>query len=130
MKGNENNISDQELNEEEAKILTGKGYEEAAEDFLSMDCGIVAVTLRERGCYIANAKEKLHIPSVEANVVDTTGAGDAFCAGFLFGMLEGRTLRECGLIGNYVASLCISEIGARSGLPDKRSLEEGLRKIL
>ena len=90
----------------------------------------MAVTLREKGCYLVNNNEKLHIPSVETRVVDTTGAGDAFCAGFLFGMSEGRTLKDCGLIGNYVASLCISEIGARSGLPDRRSLEEGLRKIL
>lgn len=118
------------LNEEEAKILTGKGYEEASQEFLSMGCKLVAATLRERGCYLADNNEKLHIPSVEAKVVDTTGAGDAFCTGFLFGMSEGRTLRECGLIGNYVASLCISEIGARSGLPDRASLEEGLKEII
>jgi ribokinase len=118
------------LNEEEAKILTGNGYEEASQEFLSMGCQIVAVTLREKGCCVVNNDEKLYIPSVEAHVVDTTGAGDAFCAGFLFGLSEGRTLRDCGLIGNYIASLCISEIGARSGLPDRLSLEEGLKKIL
>ena len=118
------------INEEEAKVLTGKGYEEASNEILSMGCKLVAVTLRERGCYIANNNEKLHVPSVEASVVDTTGAGDAFCAGFLYGMSGGRTLRECGLIGNSVASLCISEIGARSGLPDRLSLEEGLKEIM
>jgi ribokinase len=117
------------LNEEEARILTGKKYEEAARDFLSLGCKTVAVTLREKGCYIADKTEKMHVPSVEAKVVDTTGAGDAFCAGFLFGLSEGRTLRECGLIGNWVASQCISEIGARSGLPDRVSLEKGMQNI-
>jgi ribokinase len=118
------------LNEEEAKVLTGKEYEDASNEFLSTGCKLVAVTLRERGCYLADNNEKLHVPSVETKVVDTTGAGDAFCAGFLLGMSEGRTLRECGLIGNYVASLCISEIGARAGLPDRLLLEEGLKKML
>jgi len=117
------------LNEEEARILTGKDYKEAAAQYLSMGCSIMAVTLREKGCYIADSKENLHLPSLDTNVVDTTGAGDAFCAGFLFGMSEGKPLKECGLIGNYVASLCISEIGARSGLPDRASLEKGMQKI-
>ncbi len=90
----------------------------------------MAVTLREKGCYVVDRNEELHISSVEVNVVDTTGAGDAFCAGFLFGMSGGRPLGECGLIGNFIASRCISEIGARAGLPDRPSLEEGLKKIL
>ncbi|MEM4503881.1 MAG: PfkB family carbohydrate kinase, partial [Archaeoglobaceae archaeon] len=50
-------------------------------------------------------------------VVDTTGAGDAFNAGFLYGYLKGKDLETCGKLGNYVASLCIQHVGARNGLP-------------
>jgi ribokinase len=54
--------------------------------------------------------------------VDSTGAGDAFCAGFLYGLLEHRTLRECGLLGNFVASKALTKKGARNGLPKKEDL--------
>jgi ribokinase len=56
-------------------------------------------------------------------VVDTTGAGDAFCAGFLYGLISGKGLYECGRIGNFVASRCIMKMGARPGLPHVEDLK-------
>ena len=55
-------------------------------------------------------------------VVDTTGAGDAFDAGFLYGLIKGKSLYECGRIGNFVASRCVMKIGARAGLPHLKDL--------
>ena len=54
--------------------------------------------------------------------VDTTGAGDAFNAGFLYGLLKNKSLYECGRIGNFVGSRCVMQMGARAGLPTAADL--------
>jgi len=104
-------------NENELRLLTGKDYKEGAEVLLREGVNIVAVKLGERGCYVTDEKEKYLIEPYKVKVVDSTGAGDAFCAGFLYGLLKNKRLRECGLLGNFVASRCITKMGARDGLP-------------
>ncbi len=101
----------------EMEILTGLSYKEGANEILNMGVEVVVVKLGERGCYITDGKTELEIPALNVDVVDTTGAGDAFNAGFLYGYLKGKDLEECGKLGNYVASLCIQKVGAREGLP-------------
>lgn len=56
-------------------------------------------------------------------MVDTTGAGDAFCAGFLYGLIKSKDLYECGKLGNFVATRCITRVGARDGLPKLSDLK-------
>ncbi len=56
--------------------------------------------------------------------MDTTGAGDAFAAGVLYGLLNEKGLRECGLLGTIMAQFCIREIGARAGLPSLGELAQ------
>jgi ribokinase len=113
------------LNEIEVKILTGyDSYEEASQFLLENGCKIVVVTLGEKGCYITDGSIAQQIDAVKCDVVDTTGAGDAFCAGFLYGLSNGGELTQCGKLGNFVASKCISKIGARSGLPDIKELDK------
>jgi len=104
-------------NENELRLLTGKDYKEGAEVLLREGVNIVAVKLGERGCYVTDEKEKYLIEPYKVKVVDSTGAGDAFCAGFLYGLLKNKRLRECGLLGNFVASRCLTKMGARDGLP-------------
>jgi ribokinase len=101
----------------ELRLLTGQDYREGARTLTELGAGIVAVKLGKRGCYVTDGKENHMIESYKVNVVDTTGAGDAFCAGFLYGLTKGKDLRECGKLGNLVASHCISKMGARAGLP-------------
>jgi sugar/nucleoside kinase (ribokinase family) len=84
---------------------------------------VVAVKLGDEGCYVTNGKEEHKIPGLTVPVVDTTGAGDAFCAGFLYGQLKNKSLLECGKIGNFVASRCVEKMGARQGLPYANDLE-------
>jgi len=114
-------------NARELEILTAEAdYEKSAKTMLRTGVKIVAVKLGSRGCYVTDGKEAHHIRAVKAKVVDTTGAGDAFNAGFLFGLINGKSLLECGKTGNLVASRCIMQMGARAGLPRLEELERFL----
>jgi ribokinase len=113
-------------NERELKLLTGKQYAKGAETLLNQGVKVVAVKLGPKGCYVTDGKEKHLIPRYPAKVVDTTGAGDAFCAGFLCGLAKNKSLETCGKLGNFVASKCIEKVGARPGLPRLTDLPENL----
>jgi len=105
-------------NAKELQILTEKaGYERNAEVLLEKGVKIVAVKLGNKGCYVTDGKESNMVEAFKVKVVDTTGAGDAFCAGFLYGLILGKSLYECGRLGNFVASRGIMKMGARTGLP-------------
>ena len=104
-------------NETEVKLLTGKDYKEGAETFMELGAELVAVKLGKRGCYVTDGKEHHQIEAYNVEAVDTTGAGDAFCAGFIYGLAKRKDLYECGRLGNFVASRCVSAMGARTGLP-------------
>jgi ribokinase len=107
----------------ELKLLTGlTDYKKGAEAILKRGAKIIAVKLGSKGCYVTNGKESFMIEAFKVKVVDTTGAGDAFDAGFLYGLLSGKSLRECGRIGNFVASRCVMKMGARPGLPKLKEL--------
>lgn len=108
----------------EVKMLTGHDYREGARTLIDLGAGIVAVKLGKRGCYVTDGKESHQIEGYHVDVVDTTGAGDAFCAGFLYGLTKKKSLFECGKLGNLVASHCISKMGARAGLPRLADLKD------
>ena len=107
----------------ELELLTGEShYPEGAAMLLDMGVKIVAVKLGRKGCYITNGQEKKTLPAFKVQVVDTTGAGDAFNAGFLYGLIHDKNLVECGRLGNFVASRCVMKMGAREGLPTKKEI--------
>lgn len=110
--------------ENELKVLTGKPFRKGAAFILEHGVDIVAVKLGRRGCYVTDGKENHLIEPPDAKPVDKTGAGDAFCAGFLYGLVKGKDLYECGRLGNFVASRCIEKIGARAGLPRASDLKD------
>jgi ribokinase len=110
-------------NEMELKLLTGKGYEKGAKSLVAEGVKVVAVKLGANGCFLTDGKESHLLKPFEVEVVDTTGAGDAWNAGFLYGLLQNRKLLECGRLGNYVASRCITRMGARKGLPRLTDLQ-------
>jgi ribokinase len=118
------------LNQEELKTLTHKNYIQGSEKLIGIGCKTVAVTLGEKGCYVASDKKRYHIKAVKTKIFDLTGAGDAFATGFLYGYLKNKSLEECGRLGNVVASLCISKFGAREGLPNEEELLTLLRHIV
>ncbi len=109
--------------EKELKILTGEDYEKGAQKIRDIGPDVVGVKRGDRGCYVINGEDSFSVEPYQVDVVDTTGAGDAFSAGFLYGLLEGEELYKCGKIGNYVASQCIVEMGARPDFSDISKLE-------
>jgi ribokinase len=110
-------------NARELKLLTEENdYRRGAEALLKKGVRVVAVKLGSRGCYVTDGKKSHLVEPFKVKVVDTTGAGDAFCAGFLYGLISGQSLDACGRIGNFVASRCITKMGARAGLPTLRDL--------
>lgn len=109
--------------ENELKALTKRGFKEGAKMLLHEGADVVAVKLGDKGCYITDGRESYHVEPFETKVIDTTGAGDAFCAGFLYGLVKKKDLHQCGQLGNFVASKCIAKVGARTGLPSAAQLK-------
>jgi len=110
-------------NKREIKLLTGQDYREGTRTLLELGAELVAVKLGKNGCYVSNGNESYMIEAYRVEVVDTTGAGDAFCAGFIYGLIKKKDLFECGKLGNLVASHCVAKIGARTGLPTLADLK-------
>ncbi len=102
----------------ELEQLSGEpDYRKGAEFMLDMGVKIVAVKLGSKGCYVTDENEQLTVDAFPVKAVDTTGAGDAFNAGFLYGLINEQSLYECGRLGNFVASRSVMKMGARAGLP-------------
>ena len=107
-------------NEREAAYYTGfTGRELTEDDFFEMTeifrgSGIKNVIIKAGadGCYVNGQEGRFHLPALPVEVVDSTGAGDNFVAGFLTGVLKGENLSECAKRGRLRASQCISRMGA------------------
>jgi len=101
-------------NEDEIKSLYEVETIEEACDLVSKECALVAITRADKGSIIIKSGQKTEVPAEPVeNVVDTTGAGDAYAAGFLFGFTEGKDMAECGRLGSIAAAEVISHIGPR-----------------
>ncbi len=92
-------------------------FDEAA-DTVAADCELAALTRSEKGCVVVKGDDRIVVPAVPVEkIVDTTGAGDMFAAGFLYGYTDGRDLETCGKLGVLAASEIISHVGARPETP-------------
>jgi sugar/nucleoside kinase (ribokinase family) len=81
---------------------------------LRTECSIAAVTRSEKGSVILSGERSLAVPAVPIDrLVDATGAGDLYAAGFLFGLAQGRDLEACGRLGSLAASEVIAHVGPR-----------------
>jgi ribokinase len=98
----------------------------AAERILNMGVGLVAVTLGERGALVCGPEGIVPFAAPAVEVVDTTGAGDAFAGAFLTRWMEGGTAREAGSFAVAAAALSVGGAGARGNLPARREVEEEL----
>ncbi len=81
---------------------------------------IVAVTMADKGCLVYKDKKIYEIPGFKVNVVDTTGAGDAFHGGFVYGLLNNFPIEKTGAFANACGAFCCTGVGARhSGTIDQ-----------
>jgi len=79
-----------------------------------IDCALAAITCGADGCVVVSADEVLRVPAEAVErVLDTTGAGDLFASGFLYGYTQGCPLAECARLGSIAAAEVISHVGAR-----------------
>jgi len=81
-----------------------------------------------RGAYIAGPGEGFHVPAFPVEVQDTVGAGDAFDAGFLAALLEGRSLREAGAFAAATAAIVCTGVGPLQRQPGRDEVEDFLRE--
>ncbi|MBZ5762997.1 MULTISPECIES: adenosine kinase [Rhizobium] len=102
--------------QEALSLYETEDFEEAL-TLIARDCKIAAVTMSEDGAVILRGSERYEVDAIELDeLVDTTGAGDLFASGFLYGYTQGRELRDCGKLGCLAAGTVIQQIGPR---PDK-----------
>jgi ribokinase len=99
--------------DEARKILGDESLtpESASRILLDMGVKIVVIKMGKDGCYVTDGRTAEYVPSFKVEVVDTTGAGDTFIAGFITGYVHGRSLRECAVIGAATAALKIGGVG-------------------
>jgi sugar/nucleoside kinase (ribokinase family) len=114
----------------EARALTGlREPEDVARALLDCGVGNVALKMGADGCLVMSGDDDrlLRVPAFEVQVVDATGAGDAFAAGFIAGVWQGWPLEQTARLANAVGALCVTGVGATGGV---RSLAETLDFIL
>jgi sugar/nucleoside kinase (ribokinase family) len=108
-------------NENEALALTGSTNDEQALAYLTKKCPWVAVKLGARGAIAGRGSETARSPALKVDVVDTTGAGDSFDGGFLYGYLHGWSLERALKLGAACGSLSTRKAG---GTTAQATLEE------
>jgi len=121
-------------NRQEALQITGnKNIDSAVEELLRLGPKVVAVKDGERGCIIATKTEVRRIPAFKVQLVDDTGAGDAFASGLLVGILGGLSLPNSAVLANAAAALKATRVGTRDAMPTmkevKRFLSERRTKL-
>jgi sugar/nucleoside kinase (ribokinase family) len=108
-------------NQAELLALYETENEQEAITAVSKHVSIAVTTRSEKGAIIASGKEHVEVPAHPVGqVIDTTGAGDLYAAGFLFGLARGKPLPECGRIGAIAAAEVISHYGPR---PQKKLID-------
>jgi len=112
-------------NSDEVKSLyETDDFEDAARQ-LAEDCRIAVITRSELGSLILSSGERVDVAALAVDeVVDTTGAGDLYAAGFLHGYAQGKPLDICGRLGSLAAGLVIQQIGPRPQLSLKDAAHE------
>jgi len=103
-------------NEDQVLGFTGAAdLAEGSQKLLDAGAGLLAITCGADGALIVNAEGTQQVPAFAIDVVDTTGCGDAFSAGFVYGMGLGRSPRDAAVLGNAVAALVAQGLGSDHG---------------
>jgi sugar/nucleoside kinase (ribokinase family) len=116
-------------NEDEAIAFSEKDPEEALID-ISGICEIAVVKLGKKGSLIRQNSSTFEIEPVMVNALDTTGAGDLYAAGFLYGLIQELPLQECGNIASVLASKVIEDFGGKITEKNWKSISKMLETII
>jgi sugar/nucleoside kinase (ribokinase family) len=116
-------------NEQESKAFTGIEPEKAL-IVLSGMTETVILKVGAEGSWLKNRNELIKVSAFPVNCIDTTGAGDLYAAGFLFGMAEGLNLERCGIIGSLMAGKVIEIVGARMHREKFREIRKEIEEII
>jgi len=116
-------------NEEEAFAFTGKEPHEALIN-ISDYCDIVIVKMGKDGSLIKSRNEKVQIKPRLSNCIDTTGAGDLYAAGFIFGFANNYSLEICGKIGSLVSGNVVEILGAKMSDEVWEMIHAEIKKIV
>ncbi len=113
-------------NEEEARAFTGASEREQACRTLAGSVATACITCGADGAILYADGQRCEIPGVQVEAADTTGAGDIFAGGVLFGLTNGLSLADAGKLGSYAAAQVVSQYGPRLG----RDLHDEISTIL
>jgi sugar/nucleoside kinase (ribokinase family) len=100
------------LNKKEVSLLTGEDFEEGAKTLVDMGVPLVVVTCGRHGANLYTPGGIIHSSPTEVEPLDTTGAGDAFAAGFVASFMKNKEMNKCLQMGNLLASTCVGKLGA------------------
>ena len=115
-------------NEEEARSYTGQEPEDAL-NYISESCEIAVLKVGSEGSWIKRGEEIIKIGTDKVNLKDTTGAGDLYASGFLFGYANGLDLDKCGVLGSLMAGKVIEILGARMEVSRFEEIRTFIRTI-
>lgn len=107
---------------ETAQLFGTDDPQKAARYLLNEGVQLTGIKLGEEGCYLADAKADCFCPAFNVEVKDTTGAGDSFSAGLLYGWLRGWELPACAVLGSALGALATTVHGAGLALPTKAKI--------
>lgn len=110
-------------NEHELKIIFGKNNLEDADDLIKNYPNKLIVTMGSKGVKYFDGVEIRNIPAYKVDVVDTTGAGDTFNGGLAAALVRGEKLEEAIKFANKAAALSITKLGAQSGMPTLKEMQ-------
>ncbi|MCP4201655.1 MAG: adenosine kinase [bacterium] len=99
-------------NAEEARILTGLASEEACRE-MALTVDVAVVTAGVEGAFVGHQDTLIHVEAHNVSVVDTTGAGDCFAAGFLAGLIREQPLRTCAELATLLAADTVGHLGVK-----------------
>lgn len=102
--------------------------EACARSLLERGAGCVIATLASKGCEIYRADARIRIPAIKVDVIDSTGAGDAFIAALTSYLMFGHNIETAARVATYAAGISVTKLGASAALTERSTLEAFIRK--
>ena len=114
--------------EDDAERIFGADKAEAqVEKFIELGAKLVIMTLGKEGAIVSNGSEFLEVPTLATEVVNTTGAGDAFWAGFYASVVNGDSIKQAVSCGSAASAFKLKHLNSVAKLPDLQTLKEGYK---